>query len=105
MVVSYISARIALMQLDMEVATTKGKAIKESTKKKPASHKLSAYEKFCNRYCLEYFPCDNTQLCRFGQHLSRSFESPEAVGNYMSGICTCLALMGNTGTRCSGQTK
>ena len=43
---------------------------------------------------LEYFPCDNKQLCRFGQHLSQTFESPEAVCNYLSGIRTCLALMG-----------
>ena len=34
------------------------------------------------------------QLCRFGQHLSESFGSPDSVGNYISGIRTCLALLG-----------
>ena len=43
---------------------------------------------------MEYFPCNNRQLCRFGQHLSSTFESPEAVGNYLSGVRTCLALLG-----------
>ena len=28
------------------------------------------------------------------QHLSSTFESPEAVGNYLSSISTCLALLG-----------
>ena len=72
---------------------TKGHSIKESTKKNLLTH-LSAYEKFCQRYLLECFPCDNKQLCRFEQHLSDMFEFPEAVGNYMSGVRTCLALLG-----------
>ena len=81
------------MLLDLAVANTKGHSIKESTKKNLLTQ-LTAYEKFCDRYLLEYFPCDNKQLCRFGQHLSTTFESPEAVGNYLSGIRTCLALLG-----------
>ena len=84
---------MALTQLDLEVAATKGQAIKESTRKNLQSI-LTAYEKFCDRYLIEYFPCDNTQLCRFGQHLSRTFQSPDAVGNYLSGVRTCLALLG-----------
>ena len=87
------TAHVALMKLDLAVAVTKGHSIKDSTKKNLLCQ-LSAYEKFCNRYLLEYFPCTNQQLCRFGQHLSTSFESPEAVGNYLSGIRTCLALLG-----------
>ena len=75
------------------MAATKGQSIKESTKKNILTQ-LGAYEKFCERYRLPLFPCDNTQLCRFGQHLSGTFESPEAVGNYLSGIRTCLALLG-----------
>ena len=43
---------------------------------------------------LPYFPCDNRQLCRFGQHLSRTFEAPESVGNYQSGMQTMMALIG-----------
>ena len=88
-----ISARIALIQLDTKVAATKGQSIKDSTKKNLLTQ-LNAYEKFCDTYLLEYFPCDNRQLCRFGQHLSRSFESPESVCNYLSGVRTCLALLG-----------
>ena len=88
-----ISAQLGLLQLNAEVAITKGHSIKESTKKNILSQ-LNAYEKFCDKFLLEYFPCDNRQLCRFGQYLSRSFESPEAVTNYLSGIRTCLALLG-----------
>ena len=88
-----ISAQLALLQLDLAVAATKGQSLKESTKKNLLCQ-LAAYEKFCDRYLLKYFPCTNQQLCRFGQHLSTSFESPEAVGNYISGIRTCLALLG-----------
>ena len=74
-----ISAAVALAQLDLEVAATKGQAVKESTKKNLLTH-LGAYQKFCERYMLQYFPCDNRQLCRFGQHLGRTFESPESIG-------------------------
>ena len=77
----------------MEVARTKGQAIKDSTKKNILCC-LGAYEKFCDTYILPYFPCNNKQLCRFGQHLSKTFSSPEAVCNYLSGIRTCLALLG-----------
>ena len=91
--VIFISAQVALIKLDLAVAATKGQSVKDSTKKNLLCQ-LSAYEKFCDRYMLEYFPCDNKQLCRFGQHLCAIFESPEAVGNYMSGIHTCLALLG-----------
>ena len=79
--------------LDGKVAVTKGQSIKES-KKKNLLTQIAAYEKFCNRYYLNYFPCNNQQLCRFSQHLSESFESPDSVGNYLSGIRTCLALLG-----------
>ena len=81
------------MVLDAAVADTKTHSIKESTRKNLLSH-ITSYEKFCDRYMLQYFPCDNTQLCRFGQHLSATFSSPESVGNYLSGIRTCLALLG-----------
>ena len=67
--------------------------MKESTKKNLLTQ-LNSYQKFCNRYMLQYFPCDNRQLCRFGQHLKSTFESPDAVGNYLSGIHTMLALLG-----------
>ena len=90
---SLISAQIELLKLDLEVAATKGHSLKDSTKKNLLTQ-LTAYEKFCDRYLLEYFPCDNKQLCRFRQHLSSTFESPDAVGNYLSGIRTCLALLG-----------
>ena len=90
---NYISAAVALAQLDLEVAATKGKSVKESTKKNLLSQ-LNSYQKFCDRYSLQYFPCDNRQLCRFGQHLRRTFESPDAIGNYLSGIRTMLALIG-----------
>ena len=90
---SLITAQLALLQLDQAVATTKGHSLKESTKKNILTQ-LTTYEKFCDRYMLEYFPCDNKQLCRFGQHLTATFESPESVCNYISGIRTCLALLG-----------
>ena len=88
-----ISAAVALAQLDPEVATTKGESVKDSTKKNLLTQ-LTSYQKFCNRYLLNYFPCDNRQLCRFGQHLSHTFQSPGAVGNYLSGMRTMLALIG-----------
>ena len=79
--------------MDLDVAVTKGHSVKESTKKNLITQ-LASYERFCNTYTLDYFPCDNLQLCQFGQHLSRTFESPDTVGNYMSGIRTILALSG-----------
>ena len=88
-----ISAAVALIQLDLEVAATKGEAVRESTKRNLITQ-LNAYQQFCDRYLLQYFPCDNRQLCRFGQHLKTRFESPDAVGNYISGVRTMLALMG-----------
>ena len=88
-----ISAKFQLLLLDAAVADTKSHSIKESTKKNLLCQ-LSSYEKFCNRYMIQYFPCDNTQLCRFGQHLSATFSSPDSVGNYLSGIQTCLVLLG-----------
>ena len=87
------SAVVALVQLDLEVAITKGESIKQSTKKNLLSQ-LNAYEKFCNRYLLPYFPCDNIQLCRFGQHLSKELSSPDSIGNYTSGMRTMMALLG-----------
>ena len=91
--VIYISAAVALAQLDLEVAATKGESIRETTKRNLLTQ-LNVYEKFCNRYLLSYFPCDNTQLCRFGQHLVKTFQSPDAIGNYLSGVRTILALIG-----------
>ena len=88
-----ISAKWELWKLDMEVAATKQQSIKESSKKNLLCQ-ISAYEKFCDTFMLEYFPCNNQQLCRFGQYLSKTFESPESVGNYMSGIRTGMALLG-----------
>ena len=90
---NYSAAQFTLLKLDLGVAATKSQSVKESTKKNLLCH-LGAYERFCDRYLLEYFPCDNTQLCRFGQHLSATHTSPESVNNYISGIRTCLALLG-----------
>ena len=84
---------MALALLDLEVTTTKGEAVKESTKKNLLTY-LNSYQKFCNRYMLQYFPCDNKQLCRFSQHLSKTFQSPDSVGNYLSRLRTIAALMG-----------
>ena len=88
-----ITAQLALQELDQAVAHTKGQSVKESTKRNLLTQ-ITAYQKFCDRYLLQYFPCNNTQLCRFGQHLTTNFESPDSVSNYISGIRTCLALLG-----------
>ena len=87
------AALVALAQLDAEVATTQGHVVKDLTRKNLITQ-INAYGRFCNRYLLEYFPWDNKQLCRFGQYLSKTFKSPEVVGNYLSGVRTCLTLMG-----------
>ena len=86
---------IELAELDELVAHTKSLAVKESTKKGYLTH-LTAYTEFCQRFELQYFPCDNLQLCRFGQFLVkyRGLKSPDAVGNYISGIRTCMAIIG-----------
>ena len=84
---------IELAVLDMQVAATKGQAVKESTKRNILTY-LNSYEKFCDRYNLPYFPTDNKQICRFGQHLAATFQSADAVGNYQSGVRTCQALLG-----------
>ena len=81
---------MALAQLDLEVAVTKGEAVKESTKKNLLTQ-LNAYQGFCDRYMIQYFPCNNIQLCRLGQHLKKTFQSPDAIGNYLLGIRTVLA--------------
>ena len=91
--VTFISAAVALAQLDVEVANTKGGSIRTSTKRNLLSH-LNAYQKFCDRYLLHYFPCDNRQLCRFGQTLTKELSSPESIGNYLSGVRTMMALLG-----------
>ena len=93
MVIFAVSQELYL--LDIKVAETKSQSVKDSTKKNLLSH-LNAYQTFCNKYQLPYFPCDNRQLCRFGQHLSSTFESPDSVSNYLSGIRTCMALLGMT---------
>ena len=82
---------MALTQLDLQVTATKSHSCRASTKKNLLTQ-LGTYQKFCDRYLLSYIPCDNRQLCRFGQHLSQSFSSPDAVGNYLSGIHTILIL-------------
>ena len=88
-----ISVRVALAILDIEVSHTKAQSIKDSTKRNLLSI-LNTYQKFSDRYELIYFPCDNQQLCRFGQHLKKTFKSPDAVANYISGVRTCMALLG-----------
>ena len=93
MVNLYISAWVELTILDAEVTFTRGESLKDSTKKNLLTQ-LSAYQKFCDKYLLRYFPADNRQICRFGQHLARSFKSPEAVGNYQSAVRTFSALLG-----------
>ena len=90
-----ISVITELAELDQLVAQTKGQAVKDSTKKGYLTH-LSAYTEFCDRFGFLYFPCDNIQLCRFGQYLVkyRNMKSADSVGNYISGIRTCMALAG-----------
>ena len=79
--------------LDAQVAHTKGQSFKNSTKKNLLTQ-LSAYQKFCDKYQLPYFPADNKHICRFGQHLAQTFKSPDSVGNYLSAVRTFMALMG-----------
>ena len=78
--------------MDAQVAHTKGQAIKNSTKKNLVTH-LNAYIKFCDQYLLRYFPTDNQQICRFGQHLAKTLTSPDSIGNYMSAIRTFHAIL------------
>ena len=87
------SAKWELMILDAEVAHTKGQSVKDSTKRNLLTQ-LTAYEKFCHKFQLQPFPADNRQICRFGQHLARTFKSPDSVGNYLSAIRTFSALLG-----------
>ena len=89
------AALVELAELDEMVAKTKSLAVKESTKKGYLTH-LTAYIEFCDRFDFSYFPCDNLQLCRFGQFLVkyRGLKSAESVGNYISGIRTGMALIG-----------
>ena len=82
-----------LLLLDCQVANTKAQSIKNSTKKNLMIY-LNSYKLFCDRFGFDLFPCDNKQLCRFGQYLARTFKSAEAVGNYQSGVRTCHALLG-----------
>ena len=79
--------------LDIKVAHTKGQSLKDSTKRNLLTQ-LSSYKKFCDKYLLQYFPADNQQICRYGQHLMATFKSPEAVGNYQSAVRTFMALLG-----------
>ena len=79
--------------LDLQVAHTKGQSVKDSTKKNLLSQ-LTAYQSFCDKYRLQYFPVDNKQICRYGQHLAQRFRSPDAVGNYISAVRTFMALLG-----------
>ena len=75
------------------MAATKGQAVKGSTNKNLLTY-LKSYQNFCDEYQLPYFPMDNRQLCRFGQHLARTFQSSDTVGNYQSGIRTCQVILG-----------
>ena len=86
-----------LAELDELVQQTKKLAVKESTRKGYITH-ITAYIEFCDRFGLQYFPCDNLQLCRFGQYLVkyRGLKSADSIGNYISGIRTCIALVGLT---------
>ena len=84
---------IRLAVLDLEVAATKGQAVKESTRRNLLTY-LNSYEQFCKEYLLTCFPADNRQLCRFGQHLAKTSKSADSVGNYQSGVRTCQALLG-----------
>ena len=79
--------------MDAEVAYTRSNAVKHTTKRNILCQ-LKAYRRFCDRFELPYFPADNNQICRFGQFLARTFESPESVSNYLSGIRTCHSLLG-----------
>ena len=90
-----ISAQWELFELDWHVAGTKAEAVKKTTKKNMLSQ-LNAYTEFCSRFNQPPFPADNIQLCRFGQYLVtyKKFRSAESVGNYISGIRTCHALLG-----------
>ena len=72
----------------------KGDSVKDLTKKGLLTH-LQSYIEFCDRYEFQYFPSDNRQMCRFGQHLiDKGFKSADSVRNYISGIRTCHALLG-----------
>ena len=86
---------VELAELDELVAKTKAMAVKDSTKKGYLTH-FTAYQEFCDKFGHNYFPCDNLQLCRFGQYLVkyRELKSADSVGNYISGIRTCMALIG-----------
>ena len=88
-----ISVWFELMVLDTEVARTKGEALKNSTKKNLLCQ-VGSYQKFCDYFKLPYFPADNKQICRYGQYLARTFQSPDAVNNYQSAIRTFQALLG-----------
>ena len=88
-----IAAWVQLIFLDTEVANTKGASLKNSTKKN-LNCQLNAYQRFCDYFILPYFPADNKQICRFGQYLARTFQSPEAVGNYQSAVRTFSVLLG-----------
>ena len=81
------------MILDAEVAFTRGQALKDSTKKNLICQ-LGSYQEYCDKFGTPYFPADNKQIYRFGQHLARTFHSPDAVGNYQSAVRTFLALLG-----------
>ena len=92
-----ISVEIQLVVLDARGSATRGNAIKQSTKHNILTH-INSYEEFCRRYALNFFLADNRQLCRFGQHLisNKQFRSADLVGNYLSGIRTCHAILGFT---------
>ena len=88
-----ISAAVALVLLDLQVAATKGESIKQSTRRNLLSQ-LNSYQWFCDRYLLQYFPCDNHQLCRFGEYLKTQLGLLDSIGNYVSGVRTMIALLG-----------
>ena len=82
-----------MLVLDTHVAHTKSQSVKDPTKKNLMTQ-LTAYQRFCDKYNLQYFPADNKQICRFGQHLASTFRSPDSIGNYLSAVRTFMALLG-----------
>ena len=90
---NFISAQLELILIDILVAKTKGCGITKGRKANLLTH-LQSYKKFCDRYRVPYFPADVVQMCRFGQYLALTFESPHSVDNYQSGIRTCHTILG-----------
>ena len=90
-----ISAHIALALLDLQVADTKGQSVKDSTKKNLTNTPQ------CLPKVLWQVP---NSLLSLWQHTvvpvrttpHQTLKYPDSIGNYLSGIRTMLALIGNT---------